>query len=610
MKQQRFYISFSFVILLLILIGDASHAETINTLTRTALENVVSFVKLTNYIKYFYAGDAASENDWDTFMQSHVEEVEQLATVDQLRDRLFNLFSPYVPNLEIYHAASNHHILENSILRPGNATLVTTWVRIGLGEGSQGQLVPGRRIQVPVGTTTTVYEDPVYFQNLQTPITLAIPDPTTPFVANLSDDLVATFPLSVFSNEQGTLPLVSTNSEDAEEIPSARANRLAVVGQIWGIFQHLYPYWENAGIDWDNILRQTLIEAVQDSDEEFLTTLQAMTSQLGDAHTVTSQGRFTTIGAYSVPFTVDVIEDQLVVTTLLTTETPIQPGDIITHIDGLPAQTVIESALSRSPGMGQYKLFMALLSIMTGERNSALTLKIQSPNNREDIEHVVSRSYRSGSQPQFYWREYRSEPITSLDENVWYVDLTRISAPEVSRLVPRLDEATAMIFDMRGYPMSTAPGAILPYLTEQNLDLPPSYIPIFTFPDHVSITLVDVTTTITEPAGRKIPGNYFWLINGNRTYSYPETILAIVEGYDLGTFVGQSTAGASGDSVSVNLISGYRTSWTGLYVTKFDQSTLFRIGIDPDIFVDRTIDAVAHREDEILEQALALALLR
>ena len=118
--------------------------------------------------------------------------------------------------------------------------------------------------------------------------------------------------------------------------------------------------------------------------------------------------------------------------------------------------------------------------------------------------------------------------------------------------------------------------------------------------------MVDVTTTVTEPRLPRLHAPIVWLINGNGTYSYPETILEIVKGYQLGLLVGQPTAGASGNRVVVHLMNNYRTSWTGLYVTKFDGSPLFTIGVTPDVHVQRTIAGVARQEDELLSEALRI----
>lgn len=601
----RGYFLLNIVALLLVLSSAKAYAIS-GSLEGRSLENVVAFIRLLGYIEYFYAGDAASENDWDTFLAQHIEAVESAGTTDILRNQLFNLFSPYVPELQLETTEMQSVAAEVRFEIPAQANYVTAWVRIGMGAGAEGRLISGRRIQVPVGTRTTFYRDPVFMQNSQNPIEISVPDPSVPFVTLLNHELSAAFPLSVYGNEQGTLPFLRVETSLSAGRPSERAMQLAIVGKTWNIFQHLFPYWETLDIDWENVLRQSLVEAATSDSENFITILERMTAHLKDGHTVTRRGQFTNTGSYSLPLTWDVIEDQLVVTTLLAEDIPLQPGDIVTEIDGIQAAEVLTQELERVAGAGQYRVYLALLNLLTGGYNSAVRLTVQSPRMENTTQITIRRTYRSGSQTQFYWREYRPEVATPLADGIWYVDLTRMTSGELLRTMPQLTTARGIIFDMRGYPGSTAPTEILQYLTDTPLSLPPSFIPIFTYPDHRSVTRVNVTTTVTEPRDPRLQASIVWLINGNGTYSYPETILEIVKGYHLGLLVGQPTAGASGNRVIVDLMNNYHTSWTGLYVTKFDGSALFTVGVTPDIYVQRTIMGVARREDEMLRQALQI----
>lgn len=577
-----------------------------NLLEGNSLENIVAFIRLQGYIEYFYAGDAASENNWDTFLAQHIEEVESAANPEILRNQLLNLFAPYVPELQLEVAGTQPSTAEARVEMPAEANYVTAWVRIGMGAGREGHLIAGRRIQVPVGTKTISYQDPVFMRNFQSPIEISIPDPSVPFVTLLNHELIASFPLSVYGNEQGTLPALQKEVPVSTGQPSERAMRLAIVGKAWNVFQHLFPYWEILNLNWENVLRQSLSEAATSDNENFITVLQRMTAYLEDGHTVTSRGQFTNAGGYALPFTWDVIEDQIIVTTLLAEDVPLQPGDIIIEIDGISVAELLTQELERVGGRGQYQAYLALLNLQTGAYDSTVRLTVRSPGAEDTEQIAVSRTYQSGSQRQFYWREYRADVTTPLADGIWYVDLTRITSGELLRIIPQLSTALGIIFDMRGYPNSTAPAEVLPHLTDSPLSLPPSFIPVFTYPDHRSVTMVDVTTTVTEPRLPRLHAPIVWLINGNGTYSYPETILEIVKGYQLGLLVGQPTAGASGNRVVVHLMNNYRTSWTGLYVTKFDGSPLFTIGVTPDVHVQRTIAGVARQEDELLSEALRI----
>ena len=99
-------------------------------------------------------------------------------------------------------------------------------------------------------------------------------------------------------------------------------------------------------------------------------------------------------------------------------------------------------------------------------------------------------------------------------------------------------------------------------------------------------------------------GQILFLTDG-RAISYAETLMGMVEAFDLGEIVGGPTAGANGNVNSVRLPGGYQMVWTGMRVTLHDGGVLHGQGIQPDVPVSRTIEGVRAGRDEILEAALA-----
>ena len=80
----------------------------------------------------------------------------------------------------------------------------------------------------------------------------------------------------------------------------------------------------------------------------------------------------------------------------------------------------------------------------------------------------------------------------------------------------------------------------------------------------------------------------------------------MVEGHRLGRFVGEPTAGTSGDANLVVLPGGYQLEWTGAKVLKHDSSRHHGLGIQPNYEVTPTRTGVAEGRDEVLERAIAV----
>jgi len=80
--------------------------------------------------------------------------------------------------------------------------------------------------------------------------------------------------------------------------------------------------------------------------------------------------------------------------------------------------------------------------------------------------------------------------------------------------------------------------------------------------------------------------------------------MSFIEGYRLGTTVGQPTAGTNGNINAFDLPGGFRVMWTGMEVVKHDGSRHHLIGIRPKVRVQRTIKGIRDGRDEFLERAL------
>ncbi len=70
------------------------------------------------------------------------------------------------------------------------------------------------------------------------------------------------------------------------------------------------------------------------------------------------------------------------------------------------------------------------------------------------------------------------------------------------------------------------------------------------------------------------------------------------------TFIGRPTSGANGNITHTVLPGGIYISFTGMCVQHADGRQLQRLGIQPDIRVEPTIEGVLADHDEILERAV------
>lgn len=80
-------------------------------------------------------------------------------------------------------------------------------------------------------------------------------------------------------------------------------------------------------------------------------------------------------------------------------------------------------------------------------------------------------------------------------------------------------------------------------------------------------------------------------------------MLSLIKHYKLGKIIGEKTAGSNGSRNWINLSNNYMFSWTGMYVTMLDGSSLQGIGIEPDILALPNPQLQSY-EDYVLKAAI------
>jgi C-terminal processing protease CtpA/Prc len=198
--------------------------------------------------------------------------------------------------------------------------------------------------------------------------------------------------------------------------------------------------------------------------------------------------------------------------------------------------------------------------------------------------------------------EPRPDSIDVLPGGTYYVDLTRVG---MEALRPRLDtlaQAESVVFDVRGYPEG-GNQELLQHLSSDTLRSAHFEVPKMIYPDRQKIAGYTGGRWTLPPKSPQFSGEVAFLTDA-RAISYAESIMGIVEHYDLGTIVGQPTAGANGNVNPFTLPGKYRVYWTGMRVQKHDRSQHHLVGNRPDVRATRTIEGVGAGQDEVLQTAL------
>lgn len=418
----------------------------------------------------------------------------------------------------------------------------------------------------------------------------------------------AEVPLSLYSEYDSTLPKADDNllqalKEELNRIDLDRASgndrmvRLAGIIIAWNELQHFFPYFDVIETDWNEQLIQSLISAYHDtSGEEYYYTLSKLVTSLEDGHgRVLFPPMESKVG---FPFIVDWIDNQVVVTH--SEYKQILPGDIIKSVDRVPADEIVDSKQQLLSGSDHYTLFQALRQFAFGDEGTIAKIQIERNGDAQTVD--VSRT---GSVDYAQMEKGDRIMIGHLEEEIFYVDLDEASIDTIKSRIEEVSSAESVIFDLRGYPEGNHD--IISHLLSQP-DTSDSWmrIPQIIYPDQKDSVSFDKSGWQIPTAEPQIEGNVIFIID-SRAISYAESFMSFIEHYQLAEIVGQPTAGTNGSVNSFSLPGDYRITWTGMKVLKHDGSQLYKVGIEPTIKVDKTIEGVRKGRDEFLEKAVEIA---
>jgi len=373
--------------------------------------------------------------------------------------------------------------------------------------------------------------------------------------------------------------------------------RLADVVVAWSVFRHFYPYWAEAGVDWDSRLRPQLeIARAADTRTAQRDAMRSLVADVRDGHGFVGDTLDKTERA-ELPVGLAVIEGRLVVTSSAMPEAPV--GAVVTTIDGARATARLARAMSLASGTTQWRRVAGIRPLMTGPKGATVRLGLDlGAGSRE-----VTISYGTPTPPV-----KRPGPVAEMEPGVFYVDLTRAKMAEITPKLETLATARGLVFDVRGYPGDAGAG-ILPHLVDAPETDRWMHVAKIVGPFYETAGWLDLGWDV-KPTSPRIAGKVVFLTDGG-AISYAESVMGYVADRKLGTIVGGTTAGTNGNVASFVTPGGFSVGFTGMRVTRHDgRSPHHLAGVKPDVAVTPTLEGVRAGRDEVLERGLAIARVR
>jgi hypothetical protein len=556
-----------------------------NAADKVNADAVLACARLSAAVRFFHPGDAAQRVDWDRFLVVATERAMSVPDVDGIGPELEKLFSPWVTGLRISRSANP------GIVPPTVPAEVVQWVRIGYGKGL-------RATERTYQSFRTLRDAPV---ELEPELVKALADRPAVATVELGAGWWAFVPLKLAPEQavetaaqrEALAGLAAAYRTSAEEGPD-RAASIASGMALWGFARHFYPYWQHLGGDWDAQFRSwASAQPERQTRAELADSLRRLAAGLQDGHATVFDQRLRATTAF-LPFAMRRIGGEWVVTASTTAQ--LKPGDVITTIEGRDAREYMDGKVALVSGSPQWREWRAGMDFVRGTKDATLRLGIERAGERIPVEVYWSAPAMASSP--------RPDAIANLGNGVWYVDLSRFDEKAFDAALPKLREAGAVIFDLRGYPRSGAIDAARHWISRAETYKWMS-VPLVTDPTHAPDRYRGFGWDM-EPRD-ELKGVRKLLLVDARAISFSESLTGYFASQKAGTIVGEPTAGANGNVLMVQLPNGYGVTMTGMRVVRHDGSIMQARGFQPDVRVVPTIEGLRAGRDEVLERAVELA---
>ncbi|WP_242203412.1 S41 family peptidase [Aestuariivivens insulae] len=384
--------------------------------------------------------------------------------------------------------------------------------------------------------------------------------------------------------------------------------RLLALYRYWNMIQYFFPYKHLIDKDWNSCLIEYIPKFINaDSELKYELAALQIIADIKDTHANLWGGNNKIQeqrGNYYPPFHVCFVENKLVIDDYfnpeLKTESGLEIGDVITHVNGKAVETFIKENHNLYPASNQpTRLRNMSFDILRANSN---TISITYTHNNKSLTKDLKLYNKENLNFYFgYKKEPNGKSYKMLDNNIGYITLKYIKKKDIDSIKSNFKNARGIIVDIRNYPSAFVPFSLGNFLNSNRTNF-------------VKFTQGNKNNPgeFTFRNGRKVGIDRSWsykgkkvvvLVNEHSQSQSEYTAMAFKAGNKT-IVMGSTTAGADGNVSKINLPGGLQTMISGIGVYYPDGTETQRVGIIPDIEVKPTIKGIKEGRDEVLEKAI------
>lgn len=382
--------------------------------------------------------------------------------------------------------------------------------------------------------------------------------------------------------------------------------RLLGLFRLWNAIRYYFPHTDIMDRDLCTLLLEYIPKMLKgDCQHSYELTLASFAAHLHDAHVLfTSPILSNEFGWYVAPVRIARVEGAFVVEEILSElfPTQLEPGDVLLSLDGVDIEDRL-AALKRYASipsdekiiriLGRYILRTHTSSMNVGvlREYDLLNLHVEAFNidildNGGHFPHRPNRAYRS---------------FERLENNIGIINPPFLAFNAIHGMMRGLADTYGLIIDLRQAPAQFIVGMAEYLLYEEQ----PAFIAASPIP-FVPGMFAD---RVIYSGGAQSHSSFLYeqpvvILMDELTMSHMETAVMWLRNGKNVTVMGSNSIGANGDVTILPLPGGFDIMFTGLGIFTPDGGQTQRIGLSPDIYIERTIAGIRNGWDESKEAAI------
>ncbi|MDR7857742.1 S41 family peptidase [Tissierella sp.] len=410
-------------------------------------------------------------------------------------------------------------------------------------------------------------------------------------------------------NSQNLVPIFSNEKSYAIMRYPDTGYRLLSLYRYWNIIEYYYPYKYLIEEDWNNVLEEFIPKFIKASDEldyqlvslELITRINDSNAGIEDSKALENH-----LGVNYPPIKVTFVEGNLIVTGYydkeLGEESGLKLGDIISKISNKTVEEIVVEMEPYIPASNYPSKLSKISKDILRTNEDSLSIEFI----RDDENYLLELAcYKQGSinSKKSDYIGYSDSYYKDIDSDIGYMNIGLFRSQNEGEFIYRTYNKKGIIVDLRSYSLASYNEILGSYFLEESTEY--ANFTKTSLEDPGVFSFQDVNERIRVTSRTHYQGKLVLIIN-EETQGQFELATMLFKTSPNTIVIGSNSAGSNGEISSLYLPGYIRTQIPGLGVYYLDGGEIQRIGIEPDIVIHPTIEAIKEGRDELLEKAIEI----